>query len=96
VKKGYSGTAIFCKKEPLAVTYDLNIEKHDQEGRVITLEYEDFYLVTVYTPNSQKELARLDYRMEWEDDFRDYLTKLNRKKPVIICGDMNVAHKELT
>lgn len=95
VKKGYSGTAIFCKKEPLTVTYDLNIEKHDQEGRVITLEYEDFYLVTVYTPNSQKELARLDYRMEWEEAFRDYLTELNRKKPVIICGDMNVAHKEI-
>ena len=95
VKKGYSGTAIFCKREPLAVTYDLNIDKHDQEGRVITLEYEDFYLVTVYTPNSKKELARLDYRMEWEEDFRDYLSKLDRKKPVIICGDMNVAHKEI-
>ncbi len=95
VKKGYSGTAIFCKKEPLAVSYDLNIEKHDQEGRVITLEYEDFYLVTVYTPNSKKELARLDYRMEWEEDFRDYLLKLDQKKPVIVCGDMNVAHKEI-
>ncbi len=95
VKKGYSGTAVFCKKEPLSVAYDLNIEKHDQEGRVITLEYEDFYLVTVYTPNSKKELERLDYRMEWEEDFRDYLLKLDQKKPVIVCGDMNVAHKEI-
>lgn len=95
VKKGYSGTAVFCKQEPLAVTYDLNIDKHDQEGRVITLEYEGFYLVTVYTPNSQKELARLDYRMEWEEDFRAYLMELDRKKPVIVCGDMNVAHKEI-
>ncbi len=95
VKKGYSGTAVFCKKEPLKVTYDLNIDKHDQEGRVITLEYEGFYLVTVYTPNSQKELARLDYRMEWEEDFRKYLMELDLKKPVIVCGDMNVAHQEI-
>ncbi|WP_185257630.1 exodeoxyribonuclease III [Anaerocolumna chitinilytica] len=95
VKKGYSGTAIFAKREPLAVTYDLGIEKHDQEGRVITLEYDDFYLVNVYTPNSKRELARLDYRMEWEDDFRAYLKELDKKKPVILCGDLNVAHKEI-
>lgn len=94
-KKGYSGTAIFTKHEPLSVTYGLGIEEHDQEGRVITLEYEDFYMVTVYTPNSQNELARLDYRMEWEDAFRGYLTGLAEKKGVIVCGDMNVAHKEI-
>ncbi len=95
VKKGYSGTAVFCRKEPIKVSYDLGMDKHNEEGRVITLEYEDFYLVTVYTPNSQHELARLGYRMEWEDDFRAYLLELDRKKPVIICGDLNVAHKEI-
>lgn len=94
-KKGYSGTAIFTKKEPLSVTYGINIEEHDQEGRVITLEFEDFYMVTVYTPNSQSELKRLDYRMKWEDDFRAYLKKLDEIKPVIVCGDLNVAHKEI-
>ena len=94
-KKGYSGTAIFTKKEPLSVMYGINIEEHDQEGRVITLEFEDFYMVTVYTPNSQNELKRLDYRMKWEDDFRNYLKKLDDKKPVIVCGDLNVAHKEI-
>jgi len=94
-KKGYSGTAVFCKKEPLKITYDLGIEKHNEEGRVITLEYEDFYLITVYTPNSQRELARLDYRMEWEEDFRTYVMELDQKKPVILCGDLNVAHKEI-
>ena len=95
VKKGYSGTAIFTKHEPVSVSYGINIEEHDLEGRVITLEYQDFYLVTVYTPNSQNELARLDYRMKWEDDFRKYLLKLNSKKGVIVCGDLNVAHKEI-
>ena len=95
VKKGYSGTAVFTKKEPLSVHYGLGIEEHDQEGRVITLEFEDFYLVTVYTPNSQSELARLSYRMEWENEFREYLLKLDAKKPVIACGDLNVAHKEI-
>ena len=94
-KKGYSGTAIFTKKEPLSVAYGIGIEEHDQEGRVITLEFEDFYMVTVYTPNSQNELKRLDYRMTWEDDFRNYLKKLDDKKPVIMCGDLNVAHKEI-
>lgn len=94
-KKGYSGTAIFTKKEPLSVTYGISIEEHDQEGRVITLEFEDFYMVTVYTPNSQSELKRLDYRMKWEDDFRSYLKKLDERKPVIVCGDLNVAHKEI-
>ena len=94
-KKGYSGTAIFTKKEPLSVMYGINIEEHDQEGRVITLEFEDFYMVTVYTPNSQNELKRLDYRMTWEDDFRNYLKELDDKKPVIVCGDLNVAHKEI-
>ena len=94
-KKGYSGTAIFTKKEPLSVMYGINIEEHDQEGRVITLEFEDFYMVTVYTPNSQNELKRLDYRMNWEDDFRNYLKELDDKKPVIVCGDLNVAHKEI-
>ncbi len=94
-KKGYSGTAIFAKREPLAVTYGIGAEEHDQEGRVITLEYETFYMVTVYTPNSQNELARLSYRMEWEDAFLSYLKKLEEKKPVIFCGDLNVAHKEI-
>lgn len=94
-KKGYSGTAIFTKKEPISVTYGIDIEEHDQEGRVITLEFEDFHMVTVYTPNSQNELKRLDYRMKWEDDFREYLKKLDEIKPVIICGDLNVAHKEI-
>lgn len=94
-KKGYSGTAIFTKRKPLSVAYGINIEEHDKEGRVITLEFEDFYIVTVYTPNSQQELARLDYRMKWEDDFRAYLKSLEEKKPVIVCGDLNVAHKEI-
>lgn len=95
VKKGYSGTAIFTKHKPLSVRYGLAIENHDQEGRVITLEYADFWLITVYTPNSQNELARLGYRMEWEDDFRAYLKKLEETKPVIVCGDLNVAHTEI-
>lgn len=95
VKKGYSGTAIFTKHEPVSVSYGMNIDEHDLEGRVITLEYQDFYLVTVYTPNSQNELARLDYRMKWEDDFRKYLNSLAEKKGVIVCGDMNVAHNEI-
>lgn len=94
-KKGYSGTAIFSKKKPLSVSYGLNIEEHDQEGRIITLEFENFYMITVYTPNSQTGLARLDYRMKWEDDFKTYLKDLNIKKPVILCGDLNVAHKEI-
>ena len=94
-KKGYSGTAVFTKEEPLSVSYGLGIEKHDHEGRVITLEFERFYLITVYTPNSQEELKRLGYRMEWEDDFRIYLKKLEENKPVILCGDLNVAHKEI-
>lgn len=94
-KKGYSGTAIFTKKEPISVSYGLGIEEHDKEGRVITLEFDDFYFITVYTPNSQTELARLDYRMTWEDDFKKYLKKLEEKKPVIFCGDLNVAHKEI-
>ncbi len=95
VKKGYSGTAVFTKVEPISVCYDLCMDKHNDEGRVITLEFKEFYLVTVYTPNSQRELARLDYRMEWEDDFRDYVMNLDKKKPVIICGDLNVAHQEI-
>ena len=95
VKKGYTGTAIFAKEEPLNVAYGIGIEEHDQEGRVITLEYDKFYMVTVYTPNSQNELARLSYRMKWEDDFADYIMGLDEKKPVIICGDLNVAHKEI-
>lgn len=95
VKKGYSGTAIFTKKEPLHVEYGIGIEEHDQEGRVITLEFEDYYFITVYTPNSQNELARLPYRMKWEEDFLAYLKKLEEKKPVIFCGDLNVAHKEI-
>ena len=94
-KKGYSGTAIFTKKEPISVAYGIGIEEHDKEGRVITLEFDDFYFITVYTPNSQTELARLDYRMTWEDDFKKYLKKLEDKKPVIFCGDLNVAHKEI-
>ena len=95
VKKGYSGTAIFAKEEPLNVAYGIGMEEHDQEGRVITLEYDKFYMVTVYTPNSQNELARLSFRMKWEDDFADYIMGLDEKKPVIICGDLNVAHKEI-
>ena len=94
-KKGYSGTAIFTKQEPLSVSYGLGIEEHDKEGRVITLEFEKFYMVTVYTPNSKDELLRLDYRMVWEDEFRNYVMKLDKLKPVIICGDLNVAHKEI-
>lgn len=94
-KKGYSGTAVFAKKELVNVTYGFGIEEHDNEGRVITLEYEEFYLVTVYTPNSQTELKRLDYRMQWEDDFKTYLKKLEENKPVIVCGDLNVAHEEI-
>lgn len=95
VKKGYSGTAMFTKKEPLNVQYGIGIEEHDQEGRVITAEFEDYYVVTVYTPNSQNELVRLDYRMKWEDDFRSFLKKLEESKPVIVCGDLNVAHNEI-
>ena len=94
-KKGYSGTAIFTKKEPMDVKYGIGIEEHDHEGRVITLEFEDFYMVTCYTPNSQNELKRLDYRMQWEDDFKAYLKKLEESKPVVLCGDLNVAHKEI-
>ena len=93
--KGYSGTAIFAKQEPLNITYGIDMEEHDNEGRVITLEYPDFYMVTCYTPNSQNELARLSYRMQWEDDFRAYLKRLDESKPVILCGDLNVAHKEI-
>ena len=94
-KKGYSGTAIFTKIKPQKVTYGIGIEEHDKEGRVITLEYEKFYLVNCYTPNSKRELERLDYRMIWEDEFRKYLINLNKEKPVILCGDLNVAHKEI-
>lgn len=94
-KKGYSGTAIFTKKEPINVTYGIGIEEHDKEGRIITLEFKEFYLVNNYTPNSKRELERLDYRMIWEDEVRKYLLKLNKKKPVIMCGDLNVAHKEI-
>ncbi|MCR4701960.1 MAG: exodeoxyribonuclease III [Bacteroidaceae bacterium] len=94
-KKGYSGTAIFTKHKPLSVAYGIGVEEHDHEGRVITLEMPDFFLVTVYTPNSQDELKRLDYRMRWEDDFQAYLKKLDAQKPVIVCGDMNVAHQEI-
>ena len=94
-KKGYSGTAIFTRRQPLQVSYGLGIDEHDREGRVITLEMEDFYLVTVYTPNSQDGLKRLDYRMTWEDAFRQYLLALDAKKPVLVCGDLNVAHKEI-
>lgn len=94
-KKGYSGTAIFAKNEALSVSYGIGIEEHDREGRVITLEYDNFYLVTCYTPNSQNELKRLPYRMQWEDDFREYLKTLDAKKPVVLCGDLNVAHNEI-
>ncbi len=94
-KKGYSGTAIFAKKEPIAVTYGMGVEEHDHEGRLITLEYDDFYLITCYTPNSQDELKRLAYRCTWEDDFRAYLNRLAEKKGVIVCGDLNVAHQEI-
>ncbi len=94
-KKGYSGTAVFTKREPLNVFYGMGIEEHDREGRMITLEYERFFLVCVYTPNSQDELRRLDYRMKWEDDFREYVCRLAEKKPVVFCGDLNVAHREI-
>jgi exodeoxyribonuclease III len=94
-KKGYSGTAIYAKKAPLAINYGIGIDEHDHEGRVITLEYDSFFLVTVYTPNSQDELRRLNYRMQWEDDFQAYLHQLDKQKPVIVCGDMNVAHEEI-
>lgn len=94
-KKGYSGTALFTKQEPLQVTYGIGVEEHDHEGRVITAEFEDFFVVTVYTPNAQDELKRLDYRMQWEDAFLAYLKKLEEKKPVIFCGDLNVAHREI-
>lgn len=94
-KKGYSGTAIFTRREPLSVSYGMGIEEHDHEGRVITLEYETFYMITVYTPNSKQELERLDYRMKWEDDLRAYLNRLREKKTVIVCGDLNVAHEEI-
>lgn len=95
VKKGYSGTAIFTKEQPINVTYGIGIEEHDQEGRVITAEFEQFYLVNCYTPNSKRELERLDYRMVWENEFRKYLLKLDKIKPVILCGDLNVAHQEI-
>ena len=94
-KKGYSGTALFTKEEPISVTYGLGIEEHDKEGRVINAEFEDYYFVTCYTPNSKNELLRLDYRMEWEDAFREYLKNLEKTKPVIVCGDLNVAHNEI-
>lgn len=94
-KKGYSGTAIFCRHQPLSVSYGIGIDEHDHEGRVITLEMESFFLVTVYTPNSQDGLKRLDYRMKWDDDFRRYLLELDSRKPVIVCGDLNVAHEEI-
>ncbi len=94
-KKGYSGTAIFTKHKPINVTYGMGIEEHDHEGRIITLEYDNFYFITCYTPNSKQELERLDYRMVWEDDFLAYINKLNEKKPVVFCGDLNVAHEEI-
>ncbi|WP_099189573.1 exodeoxyribonuclease III [Tepidibacter mesophilus] len=94
-KKGYSGTAIFTKYKPISIEYGIGIEEHDKEGRVITIELEDYYVVTVYTPNSQTKLARLDYRMKWEDAFKDYLKNLEKSKPVVVCGDLNVAHKEI-
>ena len=94
-KKGYSGTAVFTRLQPLSVQYGMGVDDHDHEGRLITLEMDDYYVVTVYTPNSQEELRRLDYRMQWEDDFRRYLLSLDSKKPVIVCGDMNVAHEEI-
>jgi exodeoxyribonuclease-3 len=95
LKKGYSGTAVFTRVKPLSVSFDLGMEKHNDEGRAITLEFDSFYLITVYTPNAQRELARIDYRMEWEDDFRGYVLSLEKKKPVILCGDLNVAHNEI-
>ena len=95
IKKGYSGTAVFSKEKPLNVTYGIGIEEHDNEGRVITLEYDNFFFVDCYTPNVKRDLSRLEYRMKWEDDFRDYLLNLNKIKPVILCGDLNVAHKEI-
>ena len=94
-KKGYSGTAVFTKEKPVNVIYGMGIEEHDNEGRLITLEFEKFYFITVYVPNSQRELTRLEYRMKWEDDFRNYINKLNKNKPVIYCGDLNVAHSEI-
>ena len=95
IRKGYSGTAIFTKKKPLSVSYGIGIEKHDTEGRVLSLEFDKYYLVNCYTPNSQRELTRLEYRVKWENDFREYLKKLDKKKPVILCGDLNVAHEEI-
>lgn len=94
-RKGYSGTAVWTKKEPISVTKGIGIEEHDNEGRVLTLEYDDFYLINVYTPNSKRELERLDYRVVWETEFRNYLQELRKRKPIILCGDLNVAHKEL-
>lgn len=94
-KKGYSGTAVFVKREPISVAYGMGVEEHDKEGRLITLEYEDYYLLTVYVPNAQNELKRIDYRMRWEDDFRNYVNILNAKKPVVFCGDLNVAYREI-
>ena len=94
-KKGYSGTAIFTKQKPISVTYGIGIEEHDKEGRVITLEFEKFYMINIYTPNSKRELERLEYRQIWEDEIRKYMLKLNENKPVIMCGDLNVAHKEI-
>lgn len=94
-KKGYSGTAVFTKEEPLSVEYEIGLEEHDQEGRVIKLEFDSFILVNVYTPNAQRELARLDYRMRWEEDFREFLLKCRKQKPVVVCGDLNVAHQEI-
>ena len=94
-KKGYSGTAVFSKKQPIQVMYGMGIDEHDHEGRLITLEFDNFYFTTVYVPNSKRELERLDYRMKWEDDFRNYILNLNKSKPVIFCGDLNVAHKEI-
>ena len=95
LKKGYSGTAVFSRIQPLAVSYGMGVAEHDQEGRIITLEYDEFQLVNVYTPNSQRGLARLEYRLQWEDDFRAYVGQLDRKKPVVVCGDLNVAHREI-
>ena len=94
-KKGYSGTAIFAKQKPLSVRYDMGITEHDKEGRIITIEYEDFFLINVYTPNAKRDLSRLDYRMKWEDDFKDYAVNLSKQKGVVICGDLNVAHTEI-
>ena len=95
VKKGYSGTAIFTRVKPISVSYGMGIEEHDQEGRIITLEFDSFYMITVYTPNSKQELERLEYRMQWEDDFRQFLCEKKAHKPVIVCGDLNVAHEEI-